>query len=296
MTPRAWAALAVVYVIWGSTYLGIEAVGRTMPPVFAAGMRFLVAGGLMAAWVIWRSGTAPLRPRREELVTALVVGVLLPGANGLLFIAERDVPTGVSSLIIGSVPLFIVLMRWTLGDRPSRVVLGSTAAGFLGVAVLARPGQIGGAQGIALLIASAFCWALGSVIAARRPLPPNSLAATAIEMLAGSAVLLPLGFLFRGSDSLNPADFSAASIAGFVYLVVMGSLVGYTAYTWLLAHAPLSTVATYAYVNPIVAISLGVLVLGETLSWSMLAGAVIILASVAVVIRNDRPSATPVAE
>jgi drug/metabolite transporter (DMT)-like permease len=296
MTSRAWAALIVVYIVWGSTYLGIEVAGRTMPPIFAAGARFLIAGGLMATWVIIRYGTAPLRPRRAELLTTIVVGVLLPGGNGLLFVAERDVPTGISSLIIGSVPLFIVLMRLGLGDRPNAVVLGGTGIGFVALAVLVRPGQVGTTQGMVLLIASALCWALGSVIAARRPLPPNSLAATALEMLAGSAVLLPIGFLLRGDDSFNPADFSTASLLGFAYLIVVGSLVGYTAYAWLLAHAPLSTVATYAYINPIVAISLGVLVLGESLSWSMVAGAVIILVSVAIVIRRDRPSTTPVAE
>jgi drug/metabolite transporter (DMT)-like permease len=296
VTGRAWAALVVVYVIWGSTYLGIELAGETMPPLFAAGVRFLLAGGLMAGWVIWRSGTAPLRPPRNELVTAVVVGILLPGANGLLFVAEREVPTGISSLIIGSVPLFIVLMRLAVGERPGRVAIAGTLVGFAGLALLARPGGEGTTKGLLLLLGSAFCWSLGSVIAARRPLPPNALAATALEMLAGGAVLLPIGIVLLGSDSLDPGDYSTRSLAGFVYLVLIGSLVGYTAYVWLLGNAPLGTVATYAYVNPVVAIALGVVVLNETISWRMVLGAVIILASVAVVISDgNRRVTAPIA-
>lgn len=288
MSPsRVWIALWTVYLIWGSTYLGIELAGETIPPIFAASVRFIAAGTLMAAFVAWRRGPRLLVPRRAAFLSAAIVGVLLPGANALLFVAERHVPIGTASLVIGSVPLWIVLLRFATGDRPTRRVLTAVAVGFAGLAILVGPGGGASVGWLGLVVCSALAWAVGSFLSSRLPMPPDAFAATALEMLVGGLFLLPFGLLFHGSGSLNPADFSHRSIFGWIYLVLFGSLLGYTAYVWLLGHAPIGTVATYAYVNPVVAILLGTAILHEAVTWRIVAGAAVILVSVAVVIRQE---------
>jgi len=287
MTRRGWAALWVVYTIWGSTYLGIELAGETMPPVFAAGVRFLIAGALMAGWAAWRRGPRVLLPARRQLGGAMLVGVLLPGANAILFVAERHVPTSVAALVFASVPLWLVSFRTATGDRPRLASLAGTAVGFGGVALLLDPAGRATVWGLALVVLSTLTWATGSFLAARLPLPEDTLGATAIEMLTGAALLLPLGIAFHGHGSLDPATFSARSLFGLAYLIAFGSLLGFTAYVWLLANAPIGTVATYAYVNPVVAIVLGTLVLHEGVTVRTGLGAAIVIAAVAVVIRHE---------
>jgi drug/metabolite transporter (DMT)-like permease len=285
---KVWFALWTVYLIWGSTYLGIELTGETIPPLFAVAVRFIVAGALMAGWVAWQRGTDVLRVRRRELAGAVLVGLLLPGANAVLFVAERDVPTGLSSLIIGAVPLWVVVLRFAVRERPDLLSVLGVAIGFAGVALLVRPGGHGGTlSGLLLVVLSSVMWAVGSFLSARLPMPPDAFAATAYEMLAGGIALLPAGLLAYPLHELAPAGYSARSIGGFWYLVVFGSLVGYTAYAWLLANAPIGQVSTYAYVNPVVAIALGALVLDERITWRILVGAVVILVSVALVVRRE---------
>ena len=196
--------------------------------------------------------------------------------------------------MIGSVPLWIVLLRTIARDRPNTAAIAGTLVGFAGLALLVRPQGGATVGGMLLVLGSAIMWSLGSFLSARLPLPADALAATTVEMLVGGLVLLPAGvaLALAQGESLDPATFSARSIGGFVYLVVFGSLIGYTAYVWLLANAPIGTVATYAYVNPVVAIALGALVLGESITWTIAVGAVLILASVAVVIRQDAESVT----
>jgi drug/metabolite transporter (DMT)-like permease len=284
---KVWTALVTVYVIWGSTYLGIYYAGKTIPPLFAAATRFITAGSIMAAIVLLRGGT--LRTPRRALASCVVVGILLPGANSVLFFAERDVPTGLASLIIASVPLWVAVLRLTRERLPWQVLAG-VGLGFAGVAVLARPS--GGAHwwGVALCFLSAIMWATGSFLSSRLPMPSDPFAATSLEMLAGGFVMLPIS-LFTVHD-LSP---SAASIAGWIYLVTFGSVIGYTAYVWLLANAPLGMVSTYAYVNPVVAITLGVIFLDEQLTWRLLVGAVIVVAAVAMVVRQE-PAVAPAPE
>jgi drug/metabolite transporter (DMT)-like permease len=282
---RVWAVLITVYVLWGSTYLGIAVAGETIPPLFAASTRFIVAGALMAGIVKLRGGS--LRISRRAFVTCVAVGILLPGANGILFFAERNVPTGLASLLIASVPLWVVVMRLTMRERLGWQVLSGVALGFAGVAILAQPS--GGAKlwGIGLCVLSSVMWAGGSVISARGTMPTDAFVATAYEMLAGGFVMfVPSVF------TVHHFSPSAGSIGGWVYLVLLGSLVGYTAYAWLLANAPLGLVSTYAYVNPIVAISLGVLFRGEHLSWRLLGGAIVVVIAVAAVVRRD-PATAP---
>lgn len=280
---KVWTALVTVYVIWGSTYLGIAYAGETIPPLFAASTRFITAGTLMTALVLFvRGGT--LRARRREVLSAMVIGVLLPGANSVLFFAERNVPTGLASLIIASVPLWVMVMRLAVGrERLSWQVLAGVGVGFAGVAVLAQPSGGAKAYGIGLCVLSAVMWSTGSFLSARLPMPEDPFAATAIEMLTGGFVMLPFGLF-----TLHHFSPSTTSILGWIYLVVFGSIVGYTAYVWLLANAPLGLVSTYAYVNPIVAITLGVLFRGEHLTWRLLVGAVIVVVAVAAVVRQEQ--------
>ena len=280
-----WTALWAVYLIWGSTYLAIAITGDTLPPLFAVSTRFVAAGAIMAGIVLWRGGT--MRVGRREVAACVLIGCLLPGANAVLFFAERDVPTGLASLIIASVPLWVVVLRLALRDRIPTLALVGVGIGFAGVAVLARPSGGATTAGIALCVLSAVMWSVGSVFSSRLPLPPDPFAATAYEMLAGGLVMLPLGVLTV--DSLDP---STASILAWIYLVTFGSVVGYTAYVWLLAHAPLGTVSTYAYVNPVVAIALGVLFRDEHLTTQIVIGAAIVVVAVAIVVRQEPPAGT----
>ena len=282
---KLWAALVTVYVIWGSTYLGIAYAGETIPPLFAASTRFIAAGLLLAGIVRLRGGS--LRVSRNALLSCVLIGALLPGANAVLFVAEKNVPTGLASLIIASVPLWVVLLRLVGRERLPWPALAGVAIGFVGVALLAHPS--GGARywGLALCVLSAVMWATGSVLSATLTMPADAFAATAYEMLAGGLLMLPIS-LFT-VHHLSP---SATSVLGWIYLVTFGSIIGYTAYTWLLANAPLGLVSTYAYVNPIVAIILGVAFRGESLTWRLLIGAAIVVVAVALVVREEPPSAT----
>jgi drug/metabolite transporter (DMT)-like permease len=292
---RVWIALGTVYVIWGSTYLGIELTGETIPPLFAVGVRFVAAALLMFGFTAWQRGRDALRVSRAELGSCVVIGALLPGANAILFVAERHVSTGVSALIIGAVPLWIVLMRTATGDRPPRAALAGVLVGFCGLAILARPSGGTPLWALLLVVCSSLMWATGSFLSSRLPLPSDSFAATSFEMLAGGLILLPIGL---ATTHPHFSHFSGRSIFGFFYLVTFGSVVGYTAYVWLLDNAPLGRVATYAYVNPVVAIALGAIVLHESLTWTIGIGAALVLACVAIVVRRepDVPTPVPVAE
>ncbi|HEV8459365.1 MAG TPA: EamA family transporter [Gaiellaceae bacterium] len=283
---KVWTALVTVYIIWGSTYLGIYYAGKTIPPLFAVSTRFIAAGSLMALLVFARGDT--LRVPWKAFWSCVLIGILLPGANAILFFAERNVPTGLASLIIASVPLWLAVMRLAGGERLPWQVLAGVGIGFAGVAVLAQPS--GGAKwwGILLCVCSALMWSTGSFLSSRITLPANPLAATSWEMLAGGLIMF-LPSLFTIHGGIHP---STQSVVGWIYLVTFGSIIGYTAYVWLLANAPLGLVSTYAYVNPVVAITLGVLFLNESLTWRLLIGAVIVVFSVAMVVRQEPPPST----
>jgi drug/metabolite transporter (DMT)-like permease len=285
---KIWIALWAVYIIWGSTYLGIELAGETMPGTFAAGVRFTIAGLLILGFIAWRRGRGVLRLTRAELISSIVVGLLLPGANSLLFITEADVPIGLTSLIIAAIPLWVLLLRLVVRERPDLVSTIGLVVGFGGIALLVRPGGGSGSLGYLLLtVVASFLWAFGSFLAPRLPLPRDAFVATAYEMLAGGLVLLPIGLLVYSPSELDPARYSGRSIFGLVYLILLGSIVGYSAYVWLLANAPIGQVATYAYVNPVVAIALGAIVLDESITWRIVIGALLILVAVAIVIRRE---------
>jgi drug/metabolite transporter (DMT)-like permease len=291
---KVWIALWVVYIVWGSTYLGIELVGETMPATFAAGMRFTAAGLLMLGFIAWRRGPARLRLTRRELASSAVVGLLLPGANSILFITEQKVPIGLTSLIIAAIPLWVVLLRLLARERPDLVSTIVLLVGFGGIVLLVQPGSDTGPLGYLLLtVLGSFLWALGSFLSPRIPVPRDALVATGYEMLVGGLVLLAIGLAVYSPSELDPGRWSGRSIFGLCYLVVFGSLLGYSAYVWLLANAPIAKVSTYAYVNPVVAIALGVVVLDESVTLRIAAGALLILVSVAIVLRRESRASAP---
>jgi drug/metabolite transporter (DMT)-like permease len=209
----------------------------------------------------------------------------------VLFYAEEDVPTGLASLLIASVPLWVVLLRLLWHERMPAAALAGVGVGFAGVAILLQPEGDATALGVGLCVLSAIMWSAGSFASARLTMPSNPFAATAWEMLAGGFMMLPLGLTQVGS-----ASPSTSSVLAWLYLVTIGSVVGYTAYTWLLANAPLGLVSTYAYVNPVVAIVLGVLFRNEQITVRIAIGAAIVVASVAVVLRQEPPASAPIEE
>ena len=293
MSHRAqvWVALWIVYIVWGSTYLGIELAGETIPALFGAGVRFTIVGLIVCGIVIWRRGLRALKVRRVELASAALVGLLLPGANSILFLTEQKVPIGLTSLIIASVPLWVLLFRLAAGERPDRIASLGLLVGFVGIVVLVRPGGGSGPLGYLLLtVVAAISWALGSFLSPRIPVPRDALVATGYETLVGGLVLGLIGLATTSPSRLDPSGWSSRSIFGLVYLNLIGSVVGYTAYAWLLANAPIAQVSTYAYVNPVIAIALGVIVLDETVTGRIIAGAVLILIAVAIVVRRESES------
>jgi drug/metabolite transporter (DMT)-like permease len=285
---QVWVALWTVYIVWGSTYLGIELAGETIPGVFGAGVRFTIVGLIMFGIVLWHRGRVALRIGRAELASAALVGLLLPGANAVLFVTEQKVPIGLTSLIIASVPLWVLLLRLSVGERPDRVASLGLLVGFAGIAVLVRPGGGSGPLGYLLLtVVAAISWAVGSFLSPRISVPKDALVASGYETLIGGLVLTAIGLATTSPSDLDPAGWSERSILGLVYLILVGSVVGYTAYAWLLGNAPLGQVSTYAYVNPVVAIALGVVVLHEKLTLRVVLGALLILAAVAIVVKRE---------
>jgi drug/metabolite transporter (DMT)-like permease len=284
---RVWGALWIVYIVWGSTYLAIRITVETMPPLLAAGTRFFVAGALLVLVLAARRGVRAMRPTRAELLSALVVGLLLPGANAVVSVAEQEVPSNLAALLIGSVPLWVILLRAASGDRVSARSVFAVLIGFAGVALLVRPGEQSGDATIVGLLAcvgAAVMWASGSFASPRLSLPRDPLMSVAWQMLLGGVVILAVGLAAGEGGDVH--SFSLRSVAALAYLVVFGSWVAYTAYAWLLQNAPISRVATYAYVNPVVAIVLGWLVLDELVTGTTIAGAAIIVVSVALVVRT----------
>jgi drug/metabolite transporter (DMT)-like permease len=281
-----WVALGIVYVVWGSTYLAIAIAVQTLPPLLHAGIRFVVAGLLLAAWLAFRR--ADLRVSRRELGGAAAVGVLmLAGGNGLVVLAERTVPSGIAALIVASIPLWIVLYRMIAGERVGRDLLAGVFLGLAGVAILVVPGGLNGTidpVGALMLFGATLSWALGTFLSPRLDTPRNALVSTSYQMLAAGVVLLVVA-LGRGELAhVDPATFSTRSLIAFAYLIVFGSLVAYSAYTWLLQNASVSLVSTYAFVNPVVAVVLGALILAEPITTSIVIGAAVIVVAVAFII------------
>ncbi|MEV4556875.1 EamA family transporter [Kitasatospora sp. NPDC049285] len=286
-----WAALGIVYVVWGSTYLAIRVTVETLPPLLSGAMRFAAAGVLLAAALVARRGWGVLRVTPRQLGSAVLVGVLLlVGGNGLVVLAERSVPSGLAALLVASVPLWVVLLRRLTGQRTGRATLAGVLVGLVGLAVLTAPGLSGEVElsGLLVVVGAAVVWAFGSFLAGRLPMPADPFVASVYEMLAGAVGALVVALLRHEPRGFDPAAVSTRSWVALAYLIVFGSIVAFTSYAWLLQRAPLPLVATYAYVNPVVAVFLGWLVLAEPLTWPIALGGAIVVAGVFLVARNER--------
>jgi drug/metabolite transporter (DMT)-like permease len=292
--PLVWVALAIVYVVWGSTYLAIRVMVRDLPPFLSAGTRFMTAGALLGVVLRVRLGPGTLRVTRRQLAGAAVLGLLLPAiGNGLVSVGEQHVPSGIAALLIAVVPLWVIVLRTLSGDRPRSATWIGVVVGFVGLAVLVLPTADSGSVrvvGIALVVLAAVGWATGSWLQPRLTLPANPFVAAVYEMLAGGLILVVAALVTGEAGDVELADVGASSIVAWIYLVLVGAMVAYTAYVWLLNHAPLSLVATYAYVNPVVAVFLGWLLLSEPITGAIVAGGAIIVLGVAIVVSAERPA------
>ena len=289
-------ALGIVYLAWGGTYPAIRVMVETAPPLVATGVRFIVAGVLLYGWLLVRGGRDRVRLPRRETAGAAIVGMVILGDIGLLALAEQEVPAGLAALIIASVPLWIVLLRLAAGERPARLTLAAVVAGLAGVALLVAPGGGSGAPlgWLLLLVGAAAIEATGQFFSPRAPLPADALVSTAVQLLAAGAMLAVAGL--AAGEKIDPGRFSGDALLAFAYLVGPGSLLAYAVFVWLLANVPISTVSTYAYVNPVVAVFVGWALLDEEITPAIAAGALAVLASVALIVRDrDRaaPSGTP---
>lgn len=303
-TAAVAVALLTVYVVWGSTYLAIAVMIETMPPLLAAGVRYFSAGLIMltalGAYAAWRRSDEPAeRPTWVHWRSAFIIGtLLLLGGNGGVVLAELRIPSGLAAVLVAMLPMWLAVFDViATRRRPSALVIGGIVAGIVGVAVLLIP--VGGLAevdpvGVALVIGAEISWALGSLYVRRAPLPRSGLLATGLEMVAGGVALLLAGTLLGEIGRTDVSQFSTRSIVAVAYLVVFGSILAFTAYTWLLANVPVSTVGTYAYVNPIVAVALGAIFLSEPITpRTLIAAAIIIGAVVAMVSGRPRAAEEP---
>jgi drug/metabolite transporter (DMT)-like permease len=298
---KIWIALLTVYIVWGGTYLGIRYAVETIPPFLMAGTRFLVAGLIL---YIWRRLAGDPAPTRGQWLRAGVVGLLLLlGGNGLVSLAEQKVASGIAALIIGSVPLWMTTIEALRpgGVRPNVLGILGLCLGFGGIALLVAPSLLGANPlasnpfGLLTLLVAALLWSLGSIYSRHARLPASSLLSTSMEMLAGAVGLYLVGTLAGEWRLLVPAQITTRSWLSLLFLIVLGSMAGFTAYAWLLRSAPVSLVATYAYVNPVVAILMGSLFAQETLTVHVLFSALIIIGSVVLINASPRlkPSSPP---
>jgi drug/metabolite transporter (DMT)-like permease len=281
------AAFAAIYVIWGSTYFAIALAITALPPFLMAGARFLLAGGIVYAWLRLRGAK---RPSRAEWGAAAVIGaLLLVGGNGGVVFAEQYVPSGLVALVVAMVPIWIALLDWLRpgGRRPTALVALGLIFGFAGIFLLIGPDAIGGGTSyfpwLLIPLVGSLCWAAGSLYSRSAKLPAAPLMGTAVEMLAGGALLAVLGLATGETTRVNPDRFSVEALLAFAFLVIFGSIVAFSAYIWLLRVVSPARVSTYAYVNPVVAIFLGSTFHGEPITARTLVAAAVILVAVAII-------------
>lgn len=294
--PRVWAAMIVVYIIWGSTYLAIRVIVTDgLPPMVSMGSRFLVAGLLLALVLSARGGPRRLRVGRRELANnAMVGGFLLLGGTGLVAVAEQDVPSGLAALLVATTPLWLVGFRTASGDRPGWMTWLGTTVGFAGVAVLARPGGHSDdipVSSTLIVVLATLLWASGSFASTRMTLPRDPFVAAVWQMVIAGVAMIAVGFGVGEGPRLFDVLAAGLPLGGIVawgYLVVAGSLLAYTAYYWLLRQAPISLVSTYAYVNPVVAVVLGWALLSETVDATVLVGGGLAVVGVLLVVSTER--------
>jgi drug/metabolite transporter (DMT)-like permease len=293
-----WGPLLTVYVIWGTTYLGIRVVNETMPPLLSAGVRFVIAGAALYAWAVRRGDREGDRPTRIQWRSALIVGaLLLVGGNGGVVWAERTVPSGVVALIIALVPLWMALFDRIIVRRPlgARTVIG-LVLGFAGTALLVGQGVDAGSfdlRGAMFAVGASIAWATGSLYSRNAPLPRRPFVGNGMQQLLGGALLLLIGTLIGELGDIHPEEFSTASLLALGYLIVFGSLIAFTSYLWLLRNARTTLVATYAYVTPVVAVFLGWLILDEPVTLRTIVAAAVIVVAVALIVSSGGTAREP---
>jgi drug/metabolite transporter (DMT)-like permease len=292
--PRVWLALATIYVVWGSTFLAITVAIRDVPPFLAMGIRHVAAGALLLAWALPRGEGGGDRIRWPQIRAGFVFGgaLFLLGHGGLAW-AQQTIPSGLASLLIGSIPLWLALLdRVFFGKRLHPSATLGLAAGFIGLAFLFDPFGAGDFDrvGAAVCVLSALAWAAGSLYSRGAPLPQRPLVSAGLAALCGGVLLLVAG---AAGGELGDVQPSADAFGAIAYLVVVGSLVGFTAYVWLLRNAPTSLVGTYAYVNPVIAVTLGAVFLGEEVTLQMALAGAVILGSVALILRKSGTALEP---
>jgi drug/metabolite transporter (DMT)-like permease len=299
MKTKIWIALLAVYIVWGSTYLAIRFAVETIPPFMSAGMRFLVSGVIL---LLWRRAAGDALPTPRQWRSTAIVGILLLlGGNGLVSFAEQRIASGIAALIVGTVPLWLVLIEALRpgGVRPAPLAVLGLLIGFGGIYLLVGPTELGAASlqfdtiGIGAVILASFLWSLGSIYSRGAEMPASSLMATSAEMLTGSAALFLVSGLLGEWRNFDLAAVSTPSWLGLAYLITFGSLIGFVSYGWLLKNAPVSLVATYAYVNPLVAVFMGAWLADELLNARILAAALIIIGSVVLINRAKPKKAEP---
>jgi drug/metabolite transporter (DMT)-like permease len=286
MKTKIWAALIAIYLAWGSTYLAIHFAVQSIPPFFMTGTRFLVAGVILYAW---RRLAGDPRPTGEQWKLAGLIGaLLLVGGIGGVSWAEQYVPSGIAALIVAATPLWVVLLEVLRrhGKRPGLVTLAGVAGGLAGIVILINPFASTGYQqgysitGIVVLLLASLSWSVGSLFSHDADLPDSALLGSGMELLVGSAGSFILGLALGEGSQLQISAITGRSVVGLAYLIVVGSLVGFVCYTWLLREAPTELVVTYAYVNPLVAVALGSLLAQEILTPRVLMAAPLILMAV----------------
>jgi drug/metabolite transporter (DMT)-like permease len=295
---RIWLALGTVYILWGSTYLGIKYAIDTIPPILMGSVRFIIAGGVLYLLAIRTGDTRGDRLGSRQWIAALVIGgLMLVGGNGGVILAEQYAPTGVVALLVATAPLWMaVIDRVVFGRRLPALVIVGLVLGFGGVAFLIGSPGAGHINlfGAALALAAPLCWATGSVFTRHVKLPSRPLVAAAMEML-WAGLLFGIASILTGELSrVHWQHVSTTSIVALLYLIVFGSLIGFSAYVWLLRSAPLSLVSTYAYVNPVVAVILGAIFVGEAITARLvIAGGIIIAAVALIVVARSRAASEP---
>lgn len=293
ISAAAWhviVALAIVYLVWGSTYLAIRVAVEGLPPFLMAGIRYVIASGLMLAAGL---ATRQVRPSWREVASSSLVGLfLLLGGNGLVVWAEQYVSSGLAALLVASVPLWILAQEaaWPGGSKPTALGTVGVMTGFAGVVALMWPQLVSGAhqalwaQGVVLI--GAFLWAFGTLLGRRVPMPRSGVYNSAFQMLGAAVVFLTVSVLLGEPARVSWAAVPLQAWGALAYLVIMGSCVAFSAFAWLVQNAKPDLVATYAYVNPVVAVGLGALILGEPVDVWVLAGAALIVGSVVLVVRG----------
>ena len=290
---KTWTALWTVYILWGSTYFAIAIAIKSMPSLLAMGFRFLQACLILGLFLLIRKGTKPFRIPRKQILSAGMFGAMRLGIGlGATSLAEHTVPSGIAALIYSCLPLWISLFRAVTGDRPAALSWFGITIGFIGVAILLKPGQVTAVAHsnsgrlwfwMAVILFGNFAWALATFLAPRFPTPKNTFISTFYEMFFAGVLLSIVGLL----SGEKPSRFSDATATGWLallYLSIFGSIVGYSAYVWLVANAPVSLTATYAYVNPVVAVFLGVVFLHEKFHISELLGGLVVVLGVMLVV------------